>query len=143
MIAYEPVWAIGTGKVATAAQAQEAHADIRAFLAKSVSPAAAESTRIIYGGSVNAKNCKELGKPFRFSCLFHTKLRRTLLYYMSVDADDVSHLQARSLTSTVSSSAAPRLSPSSSTSSTPSARKRALRSKHNTVQHVACTITNL
>ena len=62
VIAYEPVWAIGTGKVATSAQAQEAHADIRAFLAKAVSPAAAESTRIIYGGSVNAKNCKELGE---------------------------------------------------------------------------------
>lgn len=60
MIAYEPVWAIGTGKVATSAQAQEAHADIRAFLAKSVSPAVAESTRIIYGGSVTAANCKEL-----------------------------------------------------------------------------------
>ena len=62
MIAYEPVWAIGTGKVATSAQAQEAHADIRAFLAKEVAPAVAESTRIIYGGSVNAKNCKELGE---------------------------------------------------------------------------------
>lgn len=62
VIAYEPVWAIGTGKVATSAQAQEAHADIRAFLAKAVSPAVAESTRIIYGGSVNAKNCKELGE---------------------------------------------------------------------------------
>ncbi|RDX54354.1 triose phosphate isomerase [Polyporus arcularius HHB13444] len=61
VIAYEPVWAIGTGKVATSAQAQETHADIRAFLSKAVSPAVAESTRIIYGGSVNAKNCKELG----------------------------------------------------------------------------------
>ncbi|RPD65405.1 triose phosphate isomerase [Lentinus tigrinus ALCF2SS1-7] len=61
VIAYEPVWAIGTGKVATSAQAQETHADIRAYLAKAVSPAVAESTRIIYGGSVNAKNCKELG----------------------------------------------------------------------------------
>ena len=60
MIAYEPVWAIGTGKVASSAQAQEAHADIRAFLSKEVSPSVAETTRIIYGGSVNAKNCKEL-----------------------------------------------------------------------------------
>ena len=62
VIAYEPVWAIGTGKVATSAQAQEAHADIRAFLSSAVSPAVAENTRIIYGGSVNAGNCKELGE---------------------------------------------------------------------------------
>ncbi|KAI0071669.1 Triosephosphate isomerase [Panus rudis PR-1116 ss-1] len=62
VIAYEPVWAIGTGKVATSAQAQEAHADIRAFLAKAVSSAVAEKTRIIYGGSVTAANCKELAK---------------------------------------------------------------------------------
>ncbi|THG96757.1 hypothetical protein EW026_g5131 [Hermanssonia centrifuga] len=60
VIAYEPVWAIGTGKVASSAQAQQAHADIRAFLVKAVSPAVAESTRIIYGGSVTASNCKEL-----------------------------------------------------------------------------------
>lgn len=62
MIAYEPVWAIGTGKVATSAQAQEAHANIRSFLGKAVSAAVAESTRIIYGGSVTASNCKELGE---------------------------------------------------------------------------------
>ena len=62
MIAYEPVWAIGTGKVATTAQAQEAHGDVRKFLHKSVSPAVAENTRVIYGGSVNAGNCAELGK---------------------------------------------------------------------------------
>jgi len=60
VVAYEPVWAIGTGKVATSAQAQEAHADIRQFLSDEVSPKVAECTRIIYGGSVNAKNCKEL-----------------------------------------------------------------------------------
>ncbi|KAJ6551194.1 Triosephosphate isomerase [Mycena capillaripes] len=60
VIAYEPVWAIGTGKVATSTQAQETHADIRAFLSKAVSPAVAQSTRIIYGGSVNKGNCKEL-----------------------------------------------------------------------------------
>ncbi|KAA1472709.1 triose phosphate isomerase [Dentipellis sp. KUC8613] len=60
VIAYEPVWAIGTGKVATSAQAQETHAGIRADIAKAVSPAVAEETRIIYGGSVTAKNCQEL-----------------------------------------------------------------------------------
>ncbi|KIJ96911.1 hypothetical protein K443DRAFT_681924 [Laccaria amethystina LaAM-08-1] len=60
VIAYEPVWAIGTGKVATSAQAQEAHVDVRAYLAKAVSAAVANDTRIIYGGSVTAANCKEL-----------------------------------------------------------------------------------
>ncbi|TFY62126.1 hypothetical protein EVG20_g6816 [Dentipellis fragilis] len=60
VVAYEPVWAIGTGKVATSAQAQETQAGIRADIAKAVSPAVAEETRIIYGGSVSAKNCKEL-----------------------------------------------------------------------------------
>jgi triosephosphate isomerase (TIM) len=62
VVAYEPVWAIGTGKVATSAQAQEAHANIRTYFAKAVSPAVANHIRIIYGGSVSAKNCKELGK---------------------------------------------------------------------------------
>jgi len=62
VIAYEPVWAIGTGQVATTAQAQEAHNDIRQFLRQAVSHAVAEDTRIIYGGSVNAGNCCELAK---------------------------------------------------------------------------------
>jgi triosephosphate isomerase (TIM) len=62
VIAYEPVWAIGTGQVATTAQAQEAHHDIRVFLDTAVSPAVAKSTRVIYGGSVNAGNCSELGE---------------------------------------------------------------------------------
>ena len=61
MIAYEPVWAIGTGKVATSAQAQEAHADIRAYLKQAINAEVAEATRIIYGGSVTAANSKELG----------------------------------------------------------------------------------
>ena len=62
VVAYEPVWAIGTGKVATTEQAQEVHAAIRHWLAKNVSKDAAEKTRIIYGGSVSNKNCKELAK---------------------------------------------------------------------------------
>ncbi|KAH9950706.1 Triosephosphate isomerase [Amylocystis lapponica] len=61
VIAYEPVWAIGTGKVATSAQAQQAHADIRGFLSQAVSATVADATRIIYGGSVTAANSKELG----------------------------------------------------------------------------------
>ncbi|KAJ3113343.1 triosephosphate isomerase [Phlyctochytrium bullatum] len=60
VIAYEPVWAIGTGVVATPQQAQEVHLSIRKWLADNVSAAVAESTRILYGGSVNAKNCGEL-----------------------------------------------------------------------------------
>jgi triosephosphate isomerase len=60
VIAYEPVWAIGTGKVATSAQAQDTQKGIRSYLATAASASVAENTRIIYGGSVNAKNCKEL-----------------------------------------------------------------------------------
>jgi triosephosphate isomerase len=71
VIAYEPVWAIGTGRVATSAQAQEVHVEIRAYLAKEVSPRVSENTRIIYGGSVSAKNCKELGEVFpHFLCCY-------------------------------------------------------------------------
>ncbi|OJJ61818.1 hypothetical protein ASPSYDRAFT_40364 [Aspergillus sydowii CBS 593.65] len=62
VIAYEPVWAIGTGKVATTQQAQEVHAAIRKWLSDAISAEAAENTRIIYGGSVSEKNCKELSK---------------------------------------------------------------------------------
>uniref|UniRef100_A0A0N4ZQT3 Triosephosphate isomerase n=1 Tax=Parastrongyloides trichosuri TaxID=131310 RepID=A0A0N4ZQT3_PARTI len=62
VIAYEPVWAIGTGKTATPEQAQETHLWIREFLKEKVSSDVAEKTRIIYGGSVTADNCVELGK---------------------------------------------------------------------------------
>lgn len=61
VLAYEPVWAIGTGKVASPAQAQEVHLELRKWLQGNVSPQVAETTRIIYGGSVNGANCKELG----------------------------------------------------------------------------------
>jgi len=56
IIAYEPVWAIGTGKTATPEQAQEVHAAIRKMLPKEV----AEKTRILYGGSVKPENVKAL-----------------------------------------------------------------------------------
>mmetsp|Transcript_63030 Transcript_63030/g.136884 ORF Transcript_63030/g.136884 Transcript_63030/m.136884 type:complete len:377 (+) Transcript_63030:51-1181(+) len=62
VIAYEPVWAIGTGKVATPDQAEETHAAIRAYLAKAVSEEVAEKVRIQYGGSVTPENCEELIK---------------------------------------------------------------------------------
>ncbi|KAI3832755.1 hypothetical protein MKW98_002301 [Papaver atlanticum] len=60
VLAYEPVWAIGTGKVATPAQAQEVHKELREWLAKNVSAEVAETTRIIYGGSVTGASCNEL-----------------------------------------------------------------------------------
>ncbi|MFA5839451.1 MAG: triose-phosphate isomerase [Candidatus Margulisiibacteriota bacterium] len=56
VIAYEPIWAIGTGKTASPEQAQEVHAFIRGLLPKAV----AEGTRILYGGSVKPDNIKEL-----------------------------------------------------------------------------------
>ena len=60
VIAYEPVWAIGTGRVATATQAQEAHAHIRKRLRQWFGADAAERCRILYGGSVKPDNIREL-----------------------------------------------------------------------------------
>jgi len=60
IIAYEPVWAIGTGKTATAAQAQEVHVFIRQLLAKMFDEAVARKVRIQYGGSVKPANAREL-----------------------------------------------------------------------------------
>ncbi|MDR0412904.1 MAG: triose-phosphate isomerase [Dysgonamonadaceae bacterium] len=60
VLAYEPVWAIGTGKTATAAQAQEMHAFIRQTVAGKYGTAVAAETSILYGGSANAGNAKEL-----------------------------------------------------------------------------------
>ncbi|MGW0182490.1 triose-phosphate isomerase [Nocardia sp. NPDC003345] len=62
VIAYEPVWAIGTGKVATPADAQEVCGAIRGELAQLANEQVAESVRVLYGGSVNAKNIGELIK---------------------------------------------------------------------------------
>jgi triosephosphate isomerase len=60
VIAYEPVWAIGTGRTATPAQAQEVHAHIRARLAERLGAAAADAIRIQYGGSVKPGNAEAL-----------------------------------------------------------------------------------
>jgi len=60
VIAYEPVWALGTGVTATPLQAQETHNEIRSWLNANISPAVAKSMRIIYGGSATAANCAEL-----------------------------------------------------------------------------------
>jgi triosephosphate isomerase len=59
-IAYEPVWAIGTGRTATPDQAQETHAEIRAWLAERFGPDVADAVRILYGGSVKPENAREL-----------------------------------------------------------------------------------
>lgn len=64
VIAYEPVWAIGTGKVATPEQAEEVHADLRRLLAERYTAEIAESVRILYGGSMKPGNAPELlAKP--------------------------------------------------------------------------------
>ncbi|MDF9827483.1 triosephosphate isomerase [Ereboglobus sp. PH5-10] len=60
VIAYEPVWAIGTGKVATTEQAQEVHAFIRELLTKLYGEALAQKIRILYGGSMKPANAPEL-----------------------------------------------------------------------------------
>ncbi|KTF91466.1 hypothetical protein cypCar_00032527, partial [Cyprinus carpio] len=60
VLAYEPVWAIGTGKTASPQQAQEVHDKLRQWMKANVSEAVANSVRIIYGGSVTGGTCKEL-----------------------------------------------------------------------------------
>merc|ERR1712061_781359 len=60
VIAYEPVWAIGTGLTATPEDAQATHAGIRQLIAKKASPHVANGIRIQYGGSANAKNAPAL-----------------------------------------------------------------------------------
>jgi triosephosphate isomerase len=63
IIAYEPIWAIGTGKTATTAQAQEMHAYLRSVLERQYGSLVADNISILYGGSVKAGNASEL-----FSC---------------------------------------------------------------------------
>jgi triosephosphate isomerase len=60
VLAYEPIWAIGTGKVATPEQAEEVHKDLRKILADRYNTAVAEAVRIQYGGSVKASNAAQL-----------------------------------------------------------------------------------
>jgi triosephosphate isomerase len=63
VIAYEPIWAIGTGKTASTEQAQEMHQHLRSVIAAQYGPAVADEVPILYGGSVKANNAREL-----FSC---------------------------------------------------------------------------
>ena len=64
VVAYEPVWAIGTGKTASPEQAQEVHADLRKMLADQYNQEVADSVQILYGGSVKPANAAELlGQP--------------------------------------------------------------------------------
>jgi triosephosphate isomerase (TIM) len=64
VIAYEPIWAIGTGKTATAEQAQDMHAHLRSVLASQYGKEVADNISILYGGSVKGSNAKEIfGKP--------------------------------------------------------------------------------
>ena len=60
VIAYEPIWAIGTGKTATSEQAQEMHAHLRSALAKQYGNGVADNISILYGGSVKGANAKEI-----------------------------------------------------------------------------------
>jgi triosephosphate isomerase len=60
VIAYEPIWAIGTGRTATSAQAQEMHARLRSHIAGHYGQAVADATTILYGGSANPGNAREL-----------------------------------------------------------------------------------
>ena len=60
VVAYEPVWAIGTGRTATSAQAQEAHRHIRQRLSELFGPDASEHCHILYGGSVKPENVTDL-----------------------------------------------------------------------------------
>ena len=70
MIAYEPVWAIGTGKVASPAQAQEVHHSVRKWLADHVSADVAKSVRILYGGKYIILICE--------NCSFYEDQRRVV-----------------------------------------------------------------
>ena len=64
MIAYEPIWAIGTGKTATSDQAEEVHAFIRKLVAENYGQQIADDTTILYGGSCKPSNAPELfAKP--------------------------------------------------------------------------------
>jgi triosephosphate isomerase (TIM) len=84
VIAYEPVWAIGTGQAATSDQAQEVHAYIRDLVAKKFGFSTADATRILYGGSVKPGNINEL--------MARSDIDGALVGGASLDADTFSEL---------------------------------------------------
>ena len=80
VIAYEPVWAIGTGQVATPGQAEEVHADLRNLLRQRYNERSAENVRVLYGGSVKPSNAGEL--------LSQPNIDGALIGGASLNADD-------------------------------------------------------
>ncbi|KAK2719411.1 hypothetical protein QYM36_005037 [Artemia franciscana] len=70
VIGYEPVWAIGTGKTASPGQAQDIHVKLRKWLNDNVSADVARKTRIIYGGSVTADNCRKIAREREILTVF-------------------------------------------------------------------------
>ena len=93
VVAYEPVWAIGTGRNATPAQAQETHAHIRQRLAQAFGDDLAATARVIYGGSVKTTNVAELSAQ--------SDVDGALVGGASLDPDSFAEIVARSLTATV------------------------------------------
>ena len=93
VVAYEPVWAIGTGRNATAAQAQDAHAHIRQRLATHAGDIATRTARVIYGGSVKPGNVSELSAQ--------TDVDGALVGGASLEAASFAQIVAKSLTPTV------------------------------------------
>ena len=83
VIAYEPIWAIGTGKTATADQADEGNGYVRAAIAEAYGADVAETVTIQYGGSMNAKNADELTSKVTLtadlSAALHLRLRTSQL----------------------------------------------------------------
>ena len=86
VVAYEPVWAIGTGRVASAQDAQEVCGAVRGALAELADEATAATVRVLYGGSVNAKNVGDLGAQPDVDC--------ALVGGASLKADDFATLSA-------------------------------------------------
>lgn len=87
VIAYEPVWAIGTGKTATPDQAQEVHAQLRQWLSENVSNDVAKSVRILYGGQYNVEKSlmnfirKKILKLFCLSVIWRIHQKNASILY--------------------------------------------------------------